>query len=299
MLCRAVVAVIVRPALAAIVLAFVVLSQAHLAAAPAAAVLVGAGDIAWCDGDGDEATARLLDAIAGTVFTTGDNAYPNGTDAEFAQCFHPTWGRHKARIRPAMGNHDYHTERGAPYFRYFGDAAGEPGKGYYTYAVSGWRILVLNSNCQLIGGCGDGDPQAVWLRRVLAQSAARCALAYWHHPRFSSGPHGPQVYMRATWQILSAAGVDVVLAGHDHVYERFAPQDADGRLDLQRGMRQFTVGTGGRSHYQFRTIAPNSEVRHTGTFGVLKLTLEPAGYGWEFMPEAGRTFRDAGAAACR
>jgi hypothetical protein len=298
MLPREIIPVTLRPVVVAIALAVVVLSQAHLAGAPAAAVLVGAGDIAWCDGDGDEATARLLDVIAGTVFTTGDNAYPDGTDAEFAECFHPTWGRHRARIRPAIGNHDYHTGRAAPYFRYFGAAAGEPGKGYYTYAVSGWRIVVLNSNCELIGGCGDGDPQTIWLRRVLAQSAARCALAYWHHPRFSSGPHGPQVYMRATWQTLSAAGVDVVLAGHDHVYERFAPQDADGRLDPERGIRQFTVGTGGRSHYAFRTSAPNSEVRHTGTFGVLKLTLEPTGYAWEFVPEAGRAFRDAGAAAC-
>jgi hypothetical protein len=282
----------------AVALAVSILRHASVADAQAGTVLVGAGDIAWCDGDGDEATARLLDGIPGTVFTTGDNAYPDGTDAEFAQCFHPTWGRHKARIRPAMGNHDYHTERGAPYFRYFGEAAGEPGRGYYTYAAGGWRIIVLNSNCELIGGCSPHDPQIVWLRRVLAQSAARCALAYWHHPRFSSGPHGPQPQLRATWQALTDAGVDVMLAGHDHLYERFGPQDADGRPDAQRGIRQFTVGTGGRSHYAFRTIAPNSEMRHTGTFGVLKLTLHPTGYAWEFVPEAGRTFRDAGAAAC-
>ena len=260
--------------------------------------LVGAGDIAWCDGDGDEATARLLDAIPGTVFTTGDNAYPNGTDAEFAHCFQPSWGRHKARMRPSIGNHDYHTRGAAPYFRYFGEAAGEPGKGYYTYALGGWRIVVLNSNCELIGGCGEADPQIVWLRRTLAQSVARCSLAYWHHPRFSSGPHGPQTYMRATWHALVAAGVDVVLSGHDHVYERFAPQDADGGLDTKRGIRQFTVGTGGRSHYAFRAVAPNSEVRRNGTFGVLRLALGIGRYEWEFIPEAGQTFRDRGVGDC-
>jgi hypothetical protein len=262
------------------------------------AVLVGAGDIAWCDGDGDEATARLLDTISGTVFTTGDNAYPDGTDAQFAQCYQPSWGRHKARTRPSIGNHDYHAERGAPYFRYFGEAAGEPGKGYYSYALGGWRIIVLNSNCQLIGGCGESDPQVVWVRRVLAQSPAPCSLAYMHHPRFSSGPHGPQTYMRAAWQALAEAGVDVLLAGHDHVYERFGLQDADGRADTQRGIRQFTVGTGGRSHYTFRAAAPNSEVRHSGTFGVLRLALGAGRYEWEFVPEAGRTFRDRGAGDC-
>jgi hypothetical protein len=283
---------------AALTFTLLAVPSAYLAAAPAAAVLVGAGDIAWCGGDGDEATARLLDAIPGTVFTTGDNAYPDGTDAEFARCFHPTWGRHRARMRPSPGNHDYHTRRAAPYFRYFGAAAGESGKGYYTYTLGAWRVVVLNSNCELIGGCGEMDPQAVWLRRVLAESTARCAVAYWHHPRFSSGPHGPAPKMQAAWKALHAAGVEVALAGHEHLYERFAPQDAHGDADPAQGVRQFTAGTGGRSHYGFRAPAPNSEVRHTGTFGVLKLTLQPSAYTWEFIPEAGRSFRDTGAAAC-
>ncbi|MGQ0569426.1 MAG: metallophosphoesterase family protein [Armatimonadota bacterium] len=267
--------------------------------AQAPATLVGAGDIAHCDGDGDEATARLLDGIPGTVFTTGDNVYPDGTDAEFANCFDPTWGRHKARLRPSPGNHDYHTPRAAPYFRYFGAAAGEPGQGFYSYTLGGWLVISLNSNCELIGGCGPDAPQTAWLRRVLAATRTTCTVAYWHHPRFSSGLHGPHAKMQWIWQELYAGAVDVVLGGHDHLYERFGPQDPLGRRDPARGIRQFTVGTGGRSHYAFRTVAPNSEAQQTGTFGVLKLTLRPAHFDWEFVPEAGKTFRDAGSAPCR
>jgi hypothetical protein len=274
----------------------VVLSAAT--GAPAPAVLVGAGDIAACNSDGDEATARILDATPGTVFTAGDNAYERGTDREFADCYHPTWGRHRARTRPSAGNHDYGTPGAAGYFRYFGAAAGEPGKGYYSYALAGWHVVAINSNCRFVGGCGPGSPQLEWLRRDLSLSRAQCTVAYWHHPRFSSGLHGSSAEMAPIWEALHAARADVVIAGHDHTYERFAPLDAAGRADA-RGMRSFVVGTGGRSLYPFRTAAGGSEVRRNDTYGVLKLTLGIGGYEWEFLPVAGRTFRDRGSAVCR
>ncbi|MBI4278337.1 MAG: metallophosphoesterase [Armatimonadetes bacterium] len=266
--------------------------------APEDAVLVGAGDIASCNSDGDEATARLLDTIPGTVFTAGDNAYERGTDDEFRECYRPTWGRHRARTRPAPGNHDYGTPGAAGYFRYFGAAAGEPGRGYYSYTLGTWQVLVLNSNCRAIGGCGDGSRQMAWLRAELANHRAQCTVAIWHHPPFSSGLHGSQPETQPLWAALYQSGGDVVIAGHDHSYERFAPQDAQGRPD-PTGMRLFVVGTGGRSHYRFRTPLPTSEVRHTGTFGILKLVLRPGRYEWEFVPEAGKTFHDSGSAVCR
>jgi hypothetical protein len=261
-------------------------------------VLVGAGDIAACRSSGDEATAALLDAIDGTVFTLGDNVYDSGTGRELADCYAPTWGRHKARTRPAPGNHDYGTASASGYFGYFGAAAGDPSTGYYSYDLGAWHIIVINSNCEPVGGCQPGSPQEAWLRADLAAHPVDCTLAYWHHPRFSSGPHGGADELRAIWQALYEHGADVVLAGHDHDYERFAPQDPDGNSDPQRGMRQFVVGTGGRSHYRFGHIQPNSEVRNSDTFGVLKLTLSSADYAWEFIPEAGKMFTDAGSAEC-
>ncbi len=262
------------------------------------AVLVGAGDIASCDSPGDEATAALLDAIGGTVFTAGDNAYERGTDQEFADCYHPSWGRHRARTRPAPGNHDYTTPGAAGYFRYFGAAAGDPKRGYYGYALGAWYVVVLNSNCWAIGGCGPDSAQVRWLRADLEAHPVQCTAAFMHHPRYSSGLHGGSPELQAVWEVLYAAGVDVVVAGHDHIYERFAPQDPAGRLDPDRGIREFVVGTGGRSHYPITRMIPHSEVRHSGTFGVLKLVLAPAEYTWEFVPEAGKTFRDSGTAAC-
>jgi hypothetical protein len=275
-----------------------VLLAARGAPAQAPAVLVGAGDIASCASEGDEATARTLDGVPGTVFTAGDNAYERGTDREFAECYHPSWGRHRARTRPTPGNHEYHTPGAAGYFRYFGAAAGEPGKGYYGYELGGWQVIALNSNCRYIGGCGPGSPQLEWLRRELAGHRAQCTVAYWHHPRFSSGLHGEAAEMGPIWEALHAAGADVVIAGHDHTYERFAPLDAAGRPD-PRGMRSFVVGTGGRSLYPFRSVAAGSEVRRNDTYGVLKLTLGVGRYEWEFLPVAGRTFRDRGSGDCR
>ena len=265
---------------------------------PEPAVLVGAGDIADCDESGDEATAALLDAIEGTVFTTGDNAYQSGTPEQFAECYHPTWGRHRARTRPAPGNHDYETPGAAGYFEYFGEAAGQPGAGYYSYDLGAWHIIALNSICDAVGGCGSGSAQEQWLRADLAEHAATCTLAYWHHPRFSSGQHGNDDDYDAFWRALYQAGADVVLAGHDHTYERFAPQTPDAELDVARGIRQFVVGSGGKSHYRFEDDVANSEARNNDTFGVLKLTLRASDYDWEFIPVQGSAFIDSGTDAC-
>ncbi|MCZ7570519.1 MAG: metallophosphoesterase [Ardenticatenaceae bacterium] len=263
-------------------------------------MLIGAGDIAGCSSTGDEATAALLDQIPGTVFTTGDNVYSSGTAKQFANCYDPSWGRHRARTRPAPGNHDYGTAGAAGYFDYFGPLAGEPDKGYYSYDLGAWHIVVLNSNCSAIGGCAAGSPQEQWLRADLAAHPAACTLAYWHHPLFSSGLHGNSPSMQAIWEALYAYAADVVLNGHDHDYERFAPQDPNGVADPAHGIREFVVGSGGKSHYPFLGLPiANSEVRNDNTFGVLKLTLHPASYTWEFVPEAGQTFTDAGSEPCR
>jgi hypothetical protein len=261
-------------------------------------VLVGAGDVASCSSAGDEATAALLDEIAGTVFVAGDLAYEAGTTAEFANCYFPSWGRHRARTRPAPGNHEYGTAGAAPYFAFFGAGAGPAGLGYYSYDLGAWHILALNSNCAEMGGCQAGSPQERWLRADLAAHPALCTLAYWHHPRFSSGLHGNSTFMQPVWQALYDAGADLVISGHDHDYERFAPQDPAGSADPARGLREFAVGTGGRSHYPVLARLANSEAANDDSFGVLKLTLHAAGYDWQFVPEPGRSFADAGSGAC-
>ena len=258
-------------------------------------VLVGSGDIAHCRSNGDEITADMLDNIPGTVFTTGDNAYPDGTLEEFTNCYDPTWGRHKDRTYPSPGNHDYHTQDGAGYFQYFGSRAGELGKGYYSYDLGAWHIIVINSNIPV----EVGSPQEQWLREELAVHPTACTLAYWHHPRFSSGTvHGSDESMQPLWEALYEYGADVVLVGHEHNYERFAPQDPQGNADPTRGIREFVIGSGGRSHYTFGTPIANSEVRNGDTSGLLKLTLHPDSYSWEFIPEPGKTFTDSGNAPC-
>ncbi|HET7292121.1 MAG TPA: Ig-like domain-containing protein [Vicinamibacteria bacterium] len=261
-------------------------------------VLVGAGDIASCSGVKDDATAALLDGIDGTVLTTGDNVYPDGTDAEFRDCYDPTWGRHKARTRPATGNHDYHVPGAAGYFNYFGPAAGEPTKGYYSYELAGWHIVVLNSECAQVGGCTRTSPQGQWLQADLAAHPAACTLAYWHKPRFSSGGnHGGTTAVHDFWQLLYEAGADVVLNGHEHSYERFGKQNPAAAAD-PAGIREFVVGTGGAGLYAFGPPVANSEVRNDTTHGVLKLTLDARGYEWEFVPVAGGTFSDFGSDTC-
>lgn len=278
-------------------LVFFAVTAAALAQDP---VLVGAGDIADCASLSPAAkTSALLDHIEGTVYTLGDNAYPNGTPRQFADCYAPTWGRHKARTRPAAGNHDYRTAHAAGYFDYFGEAAGAPDRGYYSYELGAWHVVVLNSNCAEVGGCTRDSKQAAWLREDLAAHPAACVAAMWHHPRFSSGSeHGDDPTVRDLWQALYDAGAEFVLSGHEHNYERFAPQDADGRADPERGLRQFVVGTGGRDLYPWGRLRAHSEVRENKTFGVLKLTLHRDGYDWEFLPVDGETFTDKGSEKC-
>ena len=264
-----------------------------------AAILVGAGDIADCkDLSGAEATAELLDQISGTVMAVGDLAYPEGSKENFT-CYDKTWGRAKSRTRPAPGNHEFHSSGATPYFDYFGAAAGDPKTGYYSYEVGTWHIIVLNSECKDVGGCEAGSLQEKWLRADLAAHPAACTLAYWHKPLFSSGgAHGNDLTLKALWQALYQANADVVVAGHDHDYERFAPQTPDGIADPASGIREFVVGTGGKNHRPFGDSKPNSEVRDATAFGVLKLTLKPGGYDWQFIPEAGKTFTDSGSGNC-
>lgn len=256
-------------------------------------VFVGAGDIATCGVGDPESTARLLDGMPGTVFTLGDNAQSNGSADEYARCFDPTWGRHRRRLFPTVGNHDWDGTAGRPYFAYFGANAGPTGLGYYSYPLGSWQIISLNSNIAV----SPGSAQYEWLKAELAASPAACTLAMWHHPLFSSGPNGNNSRMKDAWRLLNQAGVDVVLNGHDHVYERFAPQDADARPSAQ-GIRQFIVGTGGYSLYDRASSQRNSEVFENRTWGVLRLTLKSGSYTWEFVPVAGKSFRDAGSAAC-
>jgi len=263
-------------------------------------VLVGAGDIASCSSSGDEATANLLDGISGTVFTLGDNAYDSGTATEYTNCYGPSWGRHRARTKPSPGNHEYNTTNATGYYGYFGSAAGDPTKGYYSYELGNWHIVVLNSNlsCAVIS-CAAGSTQEQWLRADLAANTKPCTLAYWHHPRFNSGAdHGNDLDVAPFWDALYEFNADVILNGHEHVYERFAPQTPSAVADPVRGIRQFTVGTGGRSKYTFGTIQPNSEVRDATSYGVLKLTLHSNTYDWQFVPVAGSSFTDSGTGSC-
>jgi acid phosphatase type 7 len=266
----------------------------------AVAVLVGAGDIADCrDLTGAEATAKLLEQISGTVFAAGDLAYPDGTKENF-DCYDRTWGRVKSRTRPSPGNHEFHQTGAAYYFQYFGDAAGDPSRGYYSYELGMWHIVSLNSECEaVIGGCGAGSPQEKWLRADLAAHPAACTLAYLHKPLFSSGSaHGDDPEIRPLWQALYDSDADVVIGGHDHDYERFAPQTPDAAPDAKRGIREFVVGTGGKGHRPFGKPHVNSEVRDDTAFGVLRLTLRPDSYDWQFVPEPGKSFSDAGSGTC-
>ena len=256
-------------------------------------IFVGAGDIGMCTNGGNpQATARLLDSIGGTVFTLGDNAYPNGTAANYRNCYDQAWGRFKERTRPVPGNHDYDSDPSAqPYFDYFGAAAGPAGAGFYSYDLGNWHVVALNSSIAV----GRNSAQAAWLRSDLAASSAKCTLAYWHFPLFSSSEHGNMEQMREFWRILYEAGAEVVLSGHDHTYERFSPQDPDGAPDPARGIREFVVGTGGAPPYKFATIRPNSEMRLSGT-GVLRLALKAGGYDWSFISTSGPG--DSGTGTC-
>jgi hypothetical protein len=280
-----------RVAASALLIASLLLGWFEPAGATEDPVLVATGDISTCDSSADSATARLADQVPGTVATLGDSRYGK------AKCYDQSWGGLRGRIRPAIGNHD--VEHGSWYYNYFGGVAGPAGMGYYSYDVGAWHIVVLNSNCTKVGGCGPDSVQTQWLQADLAASSAQCTLAYWHHPRFSSDKsYGNDRDMGDFWDVLYEAGADVVLNGHAHVYERFAPQTPGAERDDASGIRQFTVGTGGASHYRFAGPQPNSEVRNNKTFGVLELTLHDGSYDWEFLPQAGKKFTDSGTTDC-
>jgi hypothetical protein len=270
------------------------------------AVVAAAGDIA-CDEDEEAteeeceqgSTAELLDQIRpDAVLPLGDLQYEDAELSDFEASYDKTWGRYKNITRPAPGNHEYKTDGAEGYFDYFGDAAGDRDKGYYSFDLGKWHLIALNSNCEDRGDCEAGSEQERWLRDDLAASKAKCTLAYWHHPRFSSGRHGSYGELGPIWEALHDAGAEIVLSGHDHSYERFAPQTPSAAPDDARGIREFVVGTGGKSFYDFETTLPNSEVQNNDTNGVLKLTLRPQGYDWEFVPEEGASFRDSGSGRC-
>jgi hypothetical protein len=259
-----------------------------------AQVLLGAGEIARCDSANDEATAALLDTIPGTVFTAGNNIIDNGSLNDFTKCYAPSWGRQLARTRPALGDKEYQTAGAAGYFGYFGAAAGDPTKGYYSYDLGAWHVVVLNSVIDL----SVGSAQEQWLRADLTATAQPCILSYWNHPRFSSVYTAVRAAVLAPWNDLYAVGAAVVVNAHMRHYERFAPQTPNRAADPQYGIREFIIGTGGIGVDSFWTAQPNSEVRNSGTYGVLKLTLAPGGYSWVFLPAAGGTFADAGSGSC-
>ncbi len=251
------------------------------------------------------AVATLIGTINPTaLLLLGDIQYENGTLSDFNTYYNPAFGPLRSITWPAPGNHEYNTSGASGYYDYFNGVgvqtgrAGDRSKGYYSFNVGTWHLVALNSNCSAIGGCGAGSAQEQWLRADLAANGAACTLAYWHHPRFSSGSHGNNTATQALWQALYDYGADLVLAGHDHDYERFAPQTASGVLDNARGIRSFVVGTGGKEQNGFGTVRANSELRSSSSFGVLKLALRPTSYDWQFASIPGNTLADAGTASC-
>lgn len=269
-------------------------------------VLVGAGDIASCkDLSGAQATAKLIEKIQGEVFAAGDLAYEKGTAWEFANCYDKTWGRFKNRTHPAPGNHEFYSSKDAsPYFQYWGAQAGPAERGYYSFDLGVWHIIALNTNCSApgLGGCEAGSEQDLWLQKDLAAHASSCIVAFGHHALYSSGifkKHAIHPELHQLWNDLYNAHADLVLAGHEHSYERFAPQDPNGNLDRKNGVREIVVGTGGRSNDPLGFPIVNSEVRNATSFGVLKLTLWPGKYSWEFIPvDSQNGFHDSGKGAC-
>jgi acid phosphatase type 7 len=311
------------------------------------ATLVGAGDIARCSLDNNaEATAALLEDIPGTVYTLGDNAYPDGRRIDFARCYDnfrlsdgsvfdtsrtTYWGQDeqddpletpddiKARTMPTLGNHEYHVSGAQPYFDYFSakndfeigtvpspvpntkDNPGlRPGKGYYSYDLGNWHIVALNSNCSKVGGCGNGSTQGIWLQKNLANTTnQQCTLAYFHHALYTTGNNAASPEVKPLWNMLYAEGAEVILSGHAHRYERFAPMTPEGVAN-ENGIRQFVVGTGGDpgGSEVNPDYVPKPQVVKTGTSGVLKLDLSAGSYSWEFVPIAGQTFTDSGSGSC-
>lgn len=254
------------------------------------AVLVGAGDISSCDNDNDQATAKLLDTITGTVFILGDNVYIDATYSDFTNCYHPTWGRHKDRTKPVPGNHEYFTTDAAGYFQYFDNVPP-----YYAYDLGDWRIYALNSEIDV----SSTSPQIQWLKNDLVVKSRLCVLAYWHTPLWSTRyEDGSDSTYETLWKTLHDAGAELVVNGHVHNYERFKEMNADG-LAVSPGLREIVVGTGGVNHDRYvGTSLSTSEVLNSSTYGVLKLILSPTNYSWEFVPVSGGPFKDTGSTNC-
>jgi hypothetical protein len=288
-------------------------------------VVAAAGDIACDPGAGRfevglgtvdachmlQTSDLLMKMDLSAIAVLGDLQYEDSTYDKILRSFHPTWGRLKNLMKPTVGNHEYRVPGAAGYFDYFNGPgvfdgpAGPRDKGYYSYDLGDWHVVVLNSQCShptsdnpYKNDCAIGSPQERWLRADLAANDERCTLAYWHHPLVSSGLVGYNGAVQPLYQALYDNGADVLLTGHDHGYERFAPMGANLARDAARGVRQFVVGSGGKNHEDQEGVQPNSEVRENNTFGVLKLSLRRSGYLWEFMPETGAPFKDAGANAC-
>jgi Glycosyl hydrolase family 99/Calcineurin-like phosphoesterase len=278
---------------------------------PGSVIIGAAGDIACPPGRkrnskefdrpnacGMDGTAKVLETMQpDAVLTLGDHQYPSGALADFEASYAESWGRYRDITFPVPGNHEYGTPGARGYYTYFGTRAGEPDKGYYSYDLGAWHLIALNSECQHVGGCGDADPQATWLRKDLAAHPRKCVLAYWHQPRFSSGTHGNDLDQDALWRILATADADVVLSGHDHDYERFVPMNADGQAE-PTGVTEFVAGTGGASHYKFHNPERTSVVRITGRNGVLRLQLSEQGYAWQFIAAPNGQVLDSGNAEC-
>jgi acid phosphatase type 7 len=288
--------------------------QVALASDP---VIAAAGDIA-CDPANSNFNGGLGTSVCRQKYTSdllintgltavldlGDNQYACGGYDAYLDSYALSWGRVKSITRPVPGNHEYITSGGtdcssnaAGYFKYFGSGAGQSGKGYYSFNVGAWHIIALNSNCSQIGGCSSGSAEYNWLKSDLSSHTNLCTLAFWHHTLFSSGGF-TSTSIKPFWTLLYSYHADVILNGHAHIYERFAPQTPSGTADSSHGIRQFTVGTGGANHTTIGTVAANSQVRNATTFGVLRLTLHSGSYSWKFVPQSGQTFTDSGSTAC-
>lgn len=260
-------------------------------------VLVGAGDVADCVNiSGAQATAALLDSIPGTVFTLGDNGYPDGSDLNYSHCYDITWGRHRYRTLPTIGNHEYNMPDGVDYYNYYGLNTGAPMQAWHSYNLATWHIIVLDSDCNQID-CSSTSPEYTWLQSDLASNKQACTMAMWHHPLFVSSVAGTKTWTQPFWQLLYNAKADLILGAHVHIYERFAPQNPNGQAD-PNGIVEIVVGTGGQSHGGFDSILPNSLVRNDNTFGVLELTLQANSYAFQFIPQAGASFTDSGTYTC-
>jgi alkaline phosphatase len=267
---------------------------------PQTVMLVGAGDINSCNEKWDRKTARLVGKIGGTVFTVGDHAYPDGTSAQFRNCYDPTWGKYKKRTRPSVGDHEYNTPGAKPYFDYFRGRAGERRGGYYSYDRGSWHIVVLNSICEEVGGCGRNSSQGRWLRTDLAENPTKCTLAYFHDPLYASGREHDSPQVRPFWDKLYDQHADVILSGNAHRYERYARITPSGERSSARGIRQFIVGTGGTAQGTIKgPDEPRMQAKKVGAPGVLKLKLGSGFYRWKFVPVEGRkNYTDSGRARC-